>query len=119
MKLEEQNMSDLVNRLCIGDHPVEVTIRPERTLEAFKACLGRSYTHIKFTNTRGGTELGVRIDPALSDFTKCDLDNQTGTMCIAGTLTLDYVKVRCMAEIDLATFKGSGHLERVEEAVAV
>jgi hypothetical protein len=33
-------------------------------------------------------------------------------------LTLDYVKVRCFADIDLQTLDGQGHLEKVQEASA-
>jgi uncharacterized protein YbdZ (MbtH family) len=41
----------LVDRLCIGDHPVEVGLRPERTWKHFKDAIGRDYVHIKFTDT--------------------------------------------------------------------
>jgi hypothetical protein len=37
---------------------------------------------------------------------------------IVGGLTLDYVKVRCIAEIDLSTLEGQGHLEKVQDAAA-
>ena len=48
-------MNDLVQRLSEGQHPIEVTVRPERTIQAFKECLDRDYVHVKFTATRGGT----------------------------------------------------------------
>jgi uncharacterized protein YbdZ (MbtH family) len=50
----------LVDKLCEGDHPVEAGLRPEKTAKLFKEAIDRNYAHIKFTETRGGTELGVR-----------------------------------------------------------
>lgn len=106
-------MSDLVARLSEGLHPVEVSIRPERSVKALKECLDRGYVHIRFTGTRGGTELGVAINDQLSDLSGADCDNGTGHMRIAGDLTLDYVKVRCIADIKLPSLEGQGRLERL------
>jgi uncharacterized protein YbdZ (MbtH family) len=107
----------LVERLCEGDHPVEASLRPEKTVKLFKEAIDRNYVHIKFTKTKGGTELGVRLDRGASDFSQADFDNGGGTVHVEGNLTLDYVKVRCIADIDLATLEGKGHLEKVEAQV--
>ena len=48
----------------------------------------------KFTNTRGGTELGVRLDGDAIDLSKADFDNQAGTVHLEGGLSLNYIKVR-------------------------
>lgn len=104
-------MDELVQRLSQSDQPVEVTIRPERTGPRLKECIDRGYVHVKFTQTKGGTELGVRIDPAASDFTQADFDKGAGSIRIVGDLKLNYVPVRCIASIDVATFQGSGRLE--------
>lgn len=111
-------MSDLVQRLSEGEHPVEASLRPDRTAKLLKECIDRGYVHIKFTGTRGGTELGIRLDPQASRYAEADFDAGTGTIRLVGTLTLDYVKVRCIAEIDLATLAGSGHLEPLEAEAA-
>ncbi len=105
---------DLVSRLSTGDHPVEVDLRTEKTAQKLKESIDHGYVHIKFTNTQGGTELGVRLDQDHSDIMKADFDQQTGTVHLVGGLTLNYVPVRCVADIDLATFTGQGHLELVE-----
>jgi hypothetical protein len=107
-------MNDLVERLS-HDQPVVVSLRPEPTLEAFKAALDRGYVHVLFTETRGGTELGVRIDPAHLDLASADWERRTGTAKLAGELVLDYVPVRCHAAIDLATLAGTGRLEPLGE----
>jgi uncharacterized protein YbdZ (MbtH family) len=104
----------LVDRLCEGDHPVEAGLRPEKTVRLFKEAIDRNYVHIKFTKTRGGTELGVRLDRDACDFSRADFDLGSGTAHVEGNLTLDYVKVRCIADIDIATLEGKGHLEKVE-----
>ena len=106
-------MSDLVQRLSTGDHRVEISIRPERTIEAFRGCLGRNYIHVKFTQTRGGTELGISLDKEATDLKGANLDDQSGSVRLVGSLTLDYEKVRCIADIDLKTWEGVGHLEPV------
>lgn len=104
----------LVKRLSEGDHPVEVGLRPEKNAQALKERIDLGYVHIKFTNTKGGTEIGVRLDPAALDLTKADFEKPSGVVHLEGGLTLNYVKVRCIADIDLQTLTGTGHLTPVE-----
>jgi len=85
-------------------------LRPERTAQALKERIDLGYVHIKFTETKGGTELGVRLDRETTDLSKADFDNQSGEVHLEGELTLDYVKVRCVADIDIKTLVGKGHL---------
>jgi uncharacterized protein YbdZ (MbtH family) len=107
----------LVDRLCEGDHPVEVGLRPEKTSQLFKAAIDRDYVHIKFTDTKGGAELGVKLDRSLCDFSGANFESGTGAVHIEGGLTLDYVKVRCIADIDLKSLEGKGHLVKVKAEV--
>jgi hypothetical protein len=37
---------------------------------------------------------------------------------VEGELTLDYVRVRCIADVDLATLEGTGHLTRAKASEA-
>jgi len=104
----------LVDRLCQGKHSIEVGLRPEKTTRLFKEAIDRSYVHIKFMQTKGGTELGIRLDPSTSDFTNADFEKETGTAHLEGSLTLDYVKVRCIADVDLASLAGFGHLVKCD-----
>lgn len=103
----------LVERLSSGWHPVEVSLRPTRELARFKECLDRGYVHIKFTGTRGGTELGVRLTDGGIDLSRADLSSGTGVAALTGTLTLDFVKVHCHATINLPDLSGEGRLEPV------
>ncbi|MBY0494105.1 MAG: MbtH domain protein [Cyanobacteria bacterium] len=112
-------MSDLVQRLAQGRHPAHISIRPERTVAAFRDCLGRGFVHVRFTNTRGGTELGFSIDQSRSELTTADLDGGTGRVRLVGELSLDYVPVRCVADIDLPSLEGVAHLEVLEQSAEV
>jgi uncharacterized protein YbdZ (MbtH family) len=103
----------LVEKLCEGAHRVEASLRPEKTAKALKERIDMGYVHIKFTETKGGTELGVRLDRDILDLSHADFENQSGAVHLEGELTLDYVKVRCIADIDLKTLSGKGHLARV------
>ena len=106
----------LVDKLSDGSHRVEVGLRPDRTPQRFKEAIDRNYVHVRFTETRGGTELGFRLDRDNCDFSEADFENGAGPVHIEGGLTLDYVKVKCVAEIDLKTLEGTGHLVRVDAA---
>lgn len=101
----------LVSQLSEGDHAVVVGLGADKSALAFKESLDRGYVYIRFTETRGGTELGLRVDRDRSDFSQADFANATGTAHVVGGLTLNYVPVRCVADIDLATRRGRGHLE--------
>jgi len=109
-------MNDLVKLLAEGDHPVIVG-GSQRTLANFSQRLQEmGYVFIKFTDTRGGTDLGVRVDREASDWTAADFDAASGVAHVEGMLTLDYVKVRCIADIDLSSLSGMGHLVVLEDA---
>ena len=101
--------SSLVDKLSEGNHPVEVSLRPEKSVQLFKEAIDRNYVRIKFTDTKGGTEIGLRLDKDACNL-DADFENGEGAVHLEGTLTLDYVKVRCLVDIDLSTLKGSGHL---------
>lgn len=103
----------LVDKLCKGKHRVEASLRPEKTVQRLKERIDMGYVHIKFTETKGGTELGIRLDQETLDLSKADFENQSGSVHMEGELTLDYVKVRCIADINLRTLDGKGHLVKV------
>jgi len=103
----------LIERLGEGDHAVEVSLRPEKTSKLFKEAIDRGYVHVKFTQTKGGTEIGFHLDRANSDFSRANFEAQTGMAHVEGNLTLDCVKVRCVADIDLGMLSGNGHLIKI------
>lgn len=111
-------MNDLVQRLSDGDHPVTVG-GPKPSLAEFQQRIETmGFVFIKFTGTRGGTDLGVRVDKEATDVKQADFVQGSGMAHVEGTLTLNYVKVRCVADIDLASLSGTGHLVVLEEVLS-
>lgn len=108
-------MSELVQKLAKGEH--KCIFRPIRddALGELKAAIDRNYVHVKFTETRGGTELGFPLDDDHSDLSKGDFDKGEGEVKLAGRLNLDGVPIRCHATLDLSKMEGKGYLEILEE----
>lgn len=104
-------MNALVEKLSNGKHSVMVSLRPEKTMAEFKACLDRKYVLIKFTETKGGTELGFRLSEQDCVIPEEQFSLAAGKVHLEGDLVLDYVPVRCVADIDLSTLDGLGYLK--------
>ncbi len=109
-------MNELTKRLTVeqpiimgGSDPTAEELR-ERTGEM-------GYLLVKFTETRGGTELGFPLDRDATDISGANFGEGTGTVHVEGHLVLNGDPVRCIADIDLATLKGTGRLT-LEEKVA-
>lgn len=108
-------MSDLPTRLSQGDHPVAYRASRGDARTELRDAIDRQYVHVLFTGTQGGTELGFRPDPERSDLSRADWEKGEGTVHLEGELSIDGVHVRCVADIDLATVEGTGHLEILQE----
>lgn len=106
---------NLVDYLCAGEHPVNAVLRPGESADLLRSCIQRRHVHIQFTDTQGGTELGVRLDDGVESEALEQLASQSGPIVIRGRLVLDSVPVRCIARLDPCTFRGTGKLERIEE----
>jgi hypothetical protein len=109
-------MDDLVERLSTGDHPVTVG-GPQHSAEELRRRVEEiGIVFVKFTQTRGGTDLGITADRAACDLSGADFEQGTGTVHVEGTLILNDEPVRCVADIDLATLDGTGHLVVVDKS---
>jgi hypothetical protein len=104
-------MSELVKKLATGRHPIVLSLAKAKSLDELKDRIQNGYLHVRFTDTRGETELGVSLDPNRCCFEGANLDAGTGSITLVGSLQLDYVDVECVAEIDLSSFSGTGHLQ--------
>lgn len=102
----------LVERLTEGRHEVVARANPAGDASALEECLDRRYLYVLFPHTRGGTELGVRVDPEKTELREGSFASAAGKLHLEGTLMLDGVPLRCVADIDLRDLKGLGHLER-------
>jgi hypothetical protein len=107
-------INELVQRLSEGKHEVVIGHRDE-PYEEIKQRIEDGYIHIKFTQTKGGTELGINVDLNSTNVKELDFNKGEGLLHIEGTTNLNYNAVRCIADIDLATRKGEGCLQVVEE----
>ena len=110
-------MNELTERLTVEQPIVMGGAGP--TVEELRERTGEmGYVLVKFTQTRGGTELGFPLDRATTDLSEANFDDGTGTAHVEGNLILNDDPVRCIADIDLATLSGTGRLTVDEKAVA-
>lgn len=102
-------INELVERLSKGKHEVIIGHR-EESYQEIKERIENGYIHIKFTETRGGTELGIDVDLSNTKLHDAEFNKGQGLIHIEGTANLNYNQVRCVADIDLATRTGQGYL---------
>ncbi len=57
----------------------------------------------------------IRLEMEADNFNEADFKHQTWKVHLVGNLTLNHLKVRCIADIDIETLEGKGHLEPIEE----
>ena len=107
----EKQLNELVERLT-KEHLIEC-VRPEKKASALKECIDRDYVHVMFKET--GTELGIQLDRRYCKLEEADFENAKGKVYLVGGLTLNYDKVKCVAEVDLSTCEGKGYLEPVSD----
>lgn len=111
-------MNDLTQRLT-KEQPITVG-GPETSLEQLRNRIDNiGIVFVKFTETRGGTDLGVRLDPSACDVSSADFEKGSGVIHVEGTLILNDDPVCCIADIDLATLDGKGRLRVIDESELV
>lgn len=110
-------MNELVARLSAGLQPI--VAGRAKNVEELKESLDRGFILLKFTETRGGTELGFKIDTTRSNYSDADFTNGKGSIHLVGELVLNYDRVRISAEIDLGTLAGNGKLELLMEEAEI
>ena len=106
-------INELVRKLSEGKHEIIIGHRDE-SYEEIKQRIEDGYIHIKFTQTKGGTELGINVDLDKTNVEGVDFSKGAGTLHIEGTTNLNYNEVRCISDIDLKTRKGKGYLEIIK-----
>jgi hypothetical protein len=102
-------MNDLTERLSVNQPVIPGGADP--TVEELRERAGEmGYVLIKFTETRGVTELGFPLDRDATDLSGADFDEATGVVHVEGDLVVNGDPVRCIADIDLGTLTGTGRL---------
>jgi hypothetical protein len=110
-------MNELTERLTVGQ-PIMMG-GSEPSMENLRERMGElGYMLVMFTETRGGTEVGFPLDRDNTDISGANFDEGTGSVHVEGNLVLNDDPVRCIADIDLATLKGTGRLKLEEPAAA-
>lgn len=109
-------MDELVRNLVTGTH--ELSAARSTSPDDLKQAIERGYVLIKFTQTQGGTELGVRLDQSRSSTGSADFAAGTGAVKLVGTLVLNYNEVELTADIAVDTLKGSGALKLLKDEAA-
>lgn len=107
-------MDTLVGKLIKDKHPVEFEKQTENLVE-LRHRIENGFVFIKFTQTQGGTEVGINLDAKHSKLES--LQEGKGIITVVGTCELNFHKVRCYAEIDLKSRSGLGHLELIDNVL--
>lgn len=107
-------MDELVSRLCTGEHPVSFEERVKQ-LKQVEDRIRDGFVFVKFTQTRGGTELGIDLVPSECDFSNADFASGKGKVHVVGTCELNYCKVKCIADVDLSSREGNGYLQLLDQ----
>lgn len=72
-------MNELTERLTINQ-PVAMVEQTPTVQELHNRTGEMGYVLVKFTETRGGTELGFPLDREATDISGANFDNSTGTV---------------------------------------
>lgn len=107
-------MDELVKKLSAKQHTILFEPRTESLCE-IQERLNQGFVSVKFPETNGGTELGVKVDNQLTYLKEGDLNTGKGILKLVGTCELNFQKVRCNADINLETRQGKGYLELLSE----
>lgn len=103
-------MDSLVKHLSDGLHPI-IMGGPSQSAQELNTRLTEvGYVFIKFTETNGGTDIGVRVDHIATCLDEADFHAGSGNVHIEGTLNLNYTPVRCIVDLDVASLSGQGYL---------
>lgn len=107
-------MDDLVDRL-VKNKKNPIIFEPRTSdVDELKMRLENGFVLVKFTNTAGGTELGLTLDTSLTNSNEADLDKLTGQLSLSGMCELNSYRVRCIVKVNLETMHGEGYLELVD-----
>lgn len=101
-------MDDLVEFLSQGEQPVVLSC--VESIDELHERLDLGYILVKFTDTKGGTELGFELDRTESELGFTDLGAGGGRIKLVGQLVLDYVSIEVAAIFELPSLEGMGRV---------
>ena len=109
-KKPNDSRDHLIPYLSEGLHQLEPVLNPEKSAKKLQEAVEQGYIQIKFTGTRGYTGLGINLDAEACSITEGDYRKGTGKVHLEGEAQLDFVRLRCIADVDISTLKGTGYI---------
>lgn len=106
-------MSELVRQLSQGKHRIALD-RYGSAVE-LRSRIEGGIVLVKFIDTAGGTELGVRVERNSVIYRTANVDLGADTVQFDGHVTLDFMRVQCHSEVDLGSMSGEGYLVLVSD----
>jgi len=107
--------NELVRKL-MNEQPVQIIRYLEEgkpSIEKLRRAVETGYILVKFTETKGGTELGCNVK---NDNPKCSIQwKENSQLTFSGRLKLDFTPILVHATIDCTTFQGTGRVEVTED----
>lgn len=101
-------MDTLVAFLISKQQPVRVVLKPEETLEEFVACMERKFVNLLFTDTKGGTEIGITITE--TSLKADEIHNSAEIFTLQGECSLNFEKIKVKVDLALKDFTGSAEV---------
>jgi len=105
-------MDKLLHFLSQGDHPVKVILKPKETLDEFISCMERGFLNVLFSDTQGGTEVGIVISQSSLEYG--DIDQSTQNISIQGECGLNFNKIKISMELSLTDYTGLAQVRILE-----
>lgn len=106
-------MDELIERLSTGQHPISATTY--KSAADLKQAIDNGHVLLKFTETKGGTELGGKLDKGRSVLGGADFEAGTGSVQLVTKLVLNYNEVELIADVDVGTRQGQGCLKLITD----
>lgn len=104
--------SRTVSFLTQGWHPISCK-SIYNSCQDVREAIAKHHFHLTFLDTEGQTCLSMTLNPQKTLLEEADFETGTGMIQLEGNLTLDFVKVKCLARITLPSLEGEGTLEKI------
>jgi hypothetical protein len=102
-------MDKLIKQLTANEHAIMFEQRID-DYHFIKQKLDNGFVFVTYIETCGGTELGLNLDKNHCNFRNADFETKSGEIHIEGECKLNFVPVRVIADINLATRRGKAKM---------
>jgi len=102
-------MDKLLKKLSENEHTVKFEERID-DYNVIKQRIKGGLIFLTYIETHDATELGLNLDKGNCDFDTADFENRCGQIHIEGECMLNFVSIRIIADINLATRIGKARM---------